>query len=150
MKSSLIKKLIQQWCVDKGRYGLTIPFLVGAEKEFGDVKEYNFEVLFKDLSNADTKYLISYCNDLKEYVIGLPKSESPPLNMLKHFGSIYINASELEDSKSLESLKDHIKDPYLNLIHQERYSKNMDTEKWGSFDQQEIVDLKNLTALHLD
>ncbi|RZL45284.1 MAG: hypothetical protein EOP00_17775 [Pedobacter sp.] len=58
-----------------------------------------------------------------------------------------INASELEDSKSLESLKDHIKDPYLNLIHQERYSKNMDTEKWGSFDQQEIVDKRVMDFL---
>ena len=76
------KKLINYWCNEKGRYGMTIPFLIGAERLS---REMTIKSLLTEIKESDSKFLISSCGDLDEYVIGTHKPEYAYINSLKNF-----------------------------------------------------------------
>lgn len=69
-------KLIIHWVKAKGRNGLTIPFIIGAEqfnKPDLSVEQISVWQLLTEIINSDTGDTITllYCTDIGEYVLGL-------------------------------------------------------------------------------
>jgi len=129
------KNLIDYWCNEKGRYGLTIPFLVGAERL---TREMTIESLLNEIKESDSKYLISSCGELNEYVIGIHKPEYAYINSLKQFDSIILNDSELEKVKTMEELIAKIEKEYQDLTENELYSKDYNSGKWTNFNNEDL------------
>jgi len=129
------EKLVNYWCNEKGGYGLTIPFLIGAERLS---KEMTIESLLLEINESDSKFLISSCGDLEEYVIGTHKPEYAYINSLKSFGSLIINDDELEKLKTMKELIEKMKNEYLEKTENELYSKNYDSGEWTAFEEDDI------------
>ncbi|MAN28094.1 MULTISPECIES: hypothetical protein [Mesonia] len=129
------KKLINYWCNEKGRYGMTIPFLIGAERLS---REMTIKSLLTEIKESDSKFLISSCGDLDEYVIGTHKPEYAYINSLKNFGSLIINDDELEKIKTMKELIEKMENEYLEKTENELYSKNYDSGEWTAFEDSDI------------
>jgi hypothetical protein len=80
-------KEIDIHCIENDRYGFTIPFLYDIEKTSG--REKSISDILEFLSKESKKYIITYCADLDEYVIGLHKREYSPIHMYNNFGNLY-------------------------------------------------------------
>ena len=91
-------------CIKNNRYGFTLPYLYEIEKDFG--REKSIKEILEFLSEESKEYIISYCADLDEYVIGLHKKES------------------------FQELVNFMSENYQSLIDNKTYSKNMDTNEW--------------------
>lgn len=134
MEKSLWRKLVYQWCEIDGRYGLTLPFLIGAEKEFGSGDGFDIDVLFKELQGSPQPYIISKCSDLDEYIVGLPKKEYPYLGSLTKYGSLYINSQDLDGLDSIDQIRMQLILLYEKPIGDNKYSKTIGFEEWTPFD----------------
>ena len=130
------EKLIKIWCEDKGRYGLTIPFLIGSERLNGEMTIGSF---LKEVVDSDMDYFISDCEDLDEYVIGLQKSEYAYLGSLKRIGFMVLNDSDLEHIENLEELVQIMENEYQGLIDNEYYSKDYDSGEWSNFNKKDFA-----------
>ena len=119
---------IKEHCVDNGRYGFTLPYLYKIELDSG--REKSIIEILKFLSEADSKYFISFCGDLQEYIIGLPKSESPPIFMYKNFGNLYYDDDKLGTFDSFEELSEYLTNLYQLYIDNKTFSKKMESLKW--------------------
>lgn len=121
-------KEIDIHCVDKDRYGFTLPYLykiemdAGREKSIGEILEF--------LANADKEYLISFCQDLKEYIIGLPKRESAPIHMYVNFGNLYYDQDVMGDFKTINELSKFFTEEYQQYIDNQTLSKDMESFEW--------------------
>lgn len=135
------EKLIYHWCNEKGRYGLTIPFLIGAERLS---RELTIESLLTEIKESNSKFLISSCGDLNEYVIGTHKHEYAYINSLKNFGSLIINDNKLEKIKTMEELIKKMENEYLEKTENKLYSKNYYSGEWTTFEDNDIELIKNL------
>jgi len=135
------ENLIENWCNDKGRYGLTIPFLVGAERLNG---EMTIGSLLQEIIDSDLMYFISSCGDLDEYVIGLQKPEYAYIDSLKKIGSLAINDSDLEDAQNIDELIAIMENEYQDFIDNGCYSKNYDTEEWADFDENDLAFIESV------
>ncbi|MFI1770220.1 hypothetical protein [Thalassobellus citreus] len=135
------KKLINYWCNKKGRYGLTIPFLIGAERLS---RELTIESLLIEIKESDSKYLISSCGDLDEYVIGIHKPEYAYINSLKNFESLIINDNKLEKVKTIDELIEIMENEYLEITENGLYSKNYDSGEWTSFNDSDMELIENI------
>lgn len=143
LKNTLWQTIINQWCTVYGRYGLTLPFIIGAEKEYGRGSAFTIKTLFIELQASQQPYVISQCSDLEEYIIGLPKTEYPYLGSLPKYGSLYINNQTLEDLASIEAIQGQLKFMYEKFILESKYSKSTESEKWISFTDADIKTIKN-------
>ncbi len=122
------KNLINNWCINN--YGLTIPYIVGKEIIGGN--DISIKNLLLEIDEDDEKYIISRCDELEEYIIGIHKPEYPPLSLLKNFGSLYIydKSEELDNFESFDSLCEFLIENYNQYIIAKTYSKNYDTKEW--------------------
>lgn len=78
---------IEIHCIENDRYGFTLPYLYEIEKDSG--REKSIKEILEFLSEENKEYIITYCDDLDEFVIGLPKREYSPIHMYKNFGNLY-------------------------------------------------------------
>mgnify|MGYP003677165225 CR=1 FL=1 len=134
------EQLINYWCDEKGRYGLTIPFLVGAERL---KREMTIESLFREIKESNSNYLISNCGDLNEYVIGTHKAEYAYINSLNKIDSLILNDNELEKVKTIEELIEKMEIEYQHLIENELYSKDYNSCEWMNFNDNDLELLNN-------
>jgi hypothetical protein len=141
-KFRLWHQLVDNWCLKDGKYGLTIPYLVEAERRYANRKDFVIEQLIDEVCDARQIYVISNCGDLDEYVIGLVRAEYPPVHLLKTFGNLAINDVELEKLNSVFELKQLLFDLYEKNIENLLVSKNYYTGEWSNFDQE---DQENIT-----
>jgi len=147
MEKSLWRNLIYLWCETKGKYGLTLPFLVGAEREFGRGEDFDISQLFKELQLASQPYCISRCDDLEEFIIGLPKREYPFLKSLQRYGSLYINTPFLEHLDSIGHIQEQLALIYEKYIELKKYSKNIGYDEWGYFDEYDEISIREAIEL---
>ena len=119
---------IHIYCVDNDRYGFTLPYLYKIERDAGRKKPIDEILLF--LSNAEKKYLISYCDDLEEYIVGLPKRESAPTHMYHNFGNLHYDQDSLGPFDSIEELSKYLTDEYQCYIDNKTFSKKIETLDW--------------------
>jgi hypothetical protein len=134
-------KLIDYWCNE--HYGLTLPFIVGAEQLMAKRENYDIEKLLEEIKDSDNNYVITLCSDLEEHIIGTHKKEYPPFGSLKNYGSLFLYDTELENEKDFSSLNKYLSDKYSNYIMDGNFSKNYYTEKWCSFDEEDLINLNH-------
>lgn len=115
-------------CNENDRYGFTLPYLYEIEKESG--REKSIEEILEFLKEESKEYIISYCADLDEYVIGLHKKEYSPIHMYKNFGNLYYDQDAIGEKKSFQELVNFMSEHYQSQIDNKTYSKNMDTNEW--------------------
>lgn len=138
-------QLIYDWCVKEGKYGLTIPYLVGACEIVEPENKFKIESLLKEINQKEfeQKVIISYCNDLDEYIVGFRVENYPSFDSMKKYDNLYLWDNDLEQKDSLESVINYLIDRYESKINEGHYSKDYYTLKWSGFDELEIVKIKN-------
>jgi hypothetical protein len=142
--NNFFPELLEYCCEQNGRYGYSIPFLIGAERYVTNNVEYSIMDLLVDLKISEKKYFISNCNDLDKIIIGHHKSEYPYFGDLKNYESIYINGIEfLENTKNFEEFTKCIIDKYSSLVEEELFSKNYYTNNWGKLSDSDILEIVN-------
>ncbi|NQU32418.1 MAG: hypothetical protein HQ521_04220 [Bacteroidetes bacterium] len=119
---------IDDLCIKQDRYGFTIPYLYKIEKNNNREKSIN-EIL-KFLSEQTKSYIITYCDDLEEFVIGLHKREYAPLHMYQSYGQLHYDQDKIIGMNSFEDLVSFMENRYQARIDQETFSKNPDTKNW--------------------
>ncbi|TXD82932.1 hypothetical protein ESY86_11850 [Subsaximicrobium wynnwilliamsii] len=140
------KNLIDFWCNEKGRYGLTVPFLVGAERL---TRRTTIKSLLNEINESDSDFIISNCGDLDEYVVGTHKPEYAYINTLKRFDSLILNDNELAKAKTIKELIEKVENKYKYLIENGLYSKDYNSGKWTAFNNEdlELIKLNELSKL---
>ena len=119
---------IYEHCVVNDLYGFTIPYLY--KIEFDADRTKSISEILDFFTKADEKYLISYCDELDEYIIGLPKRESAPINMYSNFGNLHYDQDSLQKFESINTLSEYLTQEYQIRIDKKTYSKNFETKKW--------------------
>lgn len=123
----MIKEIDIQ-CIENDGYGFTLPYIYKVEMDAGRNK--TIAEILQYLYNAEKKYLISYCHDLQEYIIGLPKRESAPIYMYYNFGNLHYDRDMLGVFESIEELSNYFTNEYQSYIDDKTFSKNIDTLDW--------------------
>lgn len=145
-------KLIKYWCKDLGRYGLTIPFLIG----FVRLERKNPEITILSLldeiqtTRIAKEILISHCDDLDEYVVGLNKAEYPNIKSLPRMGGFVINSDILEKYTNVAELMEFLSGIYLDKVKQSKYSKEYGTENWSDFTENDLSIIRKFIVLEND
>ncbi|EKT4502337.1 hypothetical protein [Flavobacterium psychrophilum] len=140
----VIPKLIDYSCEQQGRYGFSIPFLIGAERYVTKNNDYSINDLLNDLKNSEIKYFISNCKELDEIIIGHHKTEYPHFADLKNYNSVYINDIDfLENTVNFQELINCITELYSCKIENELFSKNYYTRKWSNLTDSDITEIEN-------
>lgn len=121
-------KEIDIHCIENGRYGFTLPYLYEIEKSSG--REKSIEEILEFLSEENKEYIIIYCTDLDEFVIGLHKKEYSPIHMYNNFGNLYYDQDIIGEKESFQELVNFMSKNYQSQIDNKTYSKNMDTNEW--------------------
>lgn len=129
-------KLIYSWCrkrKPKG-YGLTLPFLVGAT-DLTSVSE-----LLDDIRSRQTpeKVIIRFCQDRQEYVLSLDDVLHPVSTHLSGENNLLYDDDYIESIKLFSKVVDYISEKYSAPINQGLYSKNMKTNEWEVFSEEDI------------
>ena len=135
------ENLIENWCNNQGRYGLTIPFLVGTEQLNRDI---TISSLLQEIADSDLNYFISGCADLNEYVIGLQKVEYAYLGSLRKLGALVLNDNDFDDVENLNELIQMMENEYQNLINNGCFSKNYDSGEWSGFDNDDLAFIESI------
>lgn len=138
-------KIIDYWCESQERFGLTIPYLVGVERIFAGRTDFNNKDLLSEINDSkfDKKYIISFCGDLAEYVIGLDRPEYPYIKSLPHFDSLVVNDPDLE-KKNLDELSDYLDELYHYKIDEELFSIDYCSLEWSKFNLDEIKEITEI------
>lgn len=119
---------IDNLCLVQGRYGYTIPYLYKIELD--NNQEKSIAEILKYLSKQPKAYLITYCKELDEYIIGLHKHEYSPIYMYRNFENLYYDQDQIGELKSLDDLIVFMENKYQKRIDQKTFSKNIDTKAW--------------------
>jgi len=146
MESYYFPLLIDYWCNATGRYGLSFPFLVGAEQLVTGKDDFNITTLLEELKNSDSGYVLSFCDDLGEYIIGLHKREYPYMGQLKRYDGLIINNATLEELQSFGELDSFINDLYAEYIIEGNFSKNIDSGQWQYFTAEDLEVIETAKA----
>ncbi len=154
--TEFIKKLIINWCEERGKYGITLPYMVGAIRLKTGNEKYSAEDFFNDIPNVELDVVISICNELGskyEYIIGTFTREYSEASCYKK-EPVYLNGNIESKEKSLidndyQYLISFLTEKYSDKIEQEIYSKNpiesgSEIYKWGEFTEEEINTIKGI------
>lgn len=120
-------KEIDDHCINNGKYGFTIPYLHKIEKDAG--REKSISNIIEFFTTAEKKYIITYCSDLQEYIIGLPKKEQGPIHFYENFGNLHYDDEKLRELKSLSDLIAFMENKYQIRIDAGTFSK-IDEYTW--------------------
>ncbi len=141
-ETPLWQRLIETHCIEKGRYGFTIPFLVGAERQFSR-PDFDINTLFNEIKESNKQIIISNCADLDEYILGFHKREYSNINDLSRYKSLYVNSEKLEEFKDYLELLIYLKNKYDKIIDENKYSIDYDTKKWEAFNEKDLITIRN-------
>ncbi|NHM03730.1 hypothetical protein [Flavobacterium celericrescens] len=119
---------IYSHCIQNDRYGFTIPYLYKIEKD--NNREKSIEEILEYLSKSEAFYIISKCNDLDEYIIGLHKKEYAPISYYAHFNNLLYDQEVLGFFESFQELSSFLTKEYQKYIDKGQYSKNIETLNW--------------------
>ncbi|MDL2228573.1 hypothetical protein LJC30_06780 [Odoribacter sp. OttesenSCG-928-L07] len=120
--------LIYDWCRKNKRYGLTIPFLIGA------TKLSSIENLLNEINDTETpeQILFCYCDDLSEYILGLND-----INSCECYNNLYYDKS-INNIEILSKLIYLLNDQYSEIIDKGLFSKNLSTGVWEPYTKNDI------------
>ncbi|WP_294184259.1 hypothetical protein [uncultured Sphingobacterium sp.] len=110
-------------CIIHGRYGFTIPYIFNAYNS--NYNSENLSEILRRFVNAPKSYIVTFCSDLQEFILGLHKpSEQAPLQHYSNFGNLYYDDSILGHFSKEENLIAFLTEKYLPIIQEKKYSKN--------------------------
>ncbi|WP_405382320.1 hypothetical protein [Maribacter sp. LLG6340-A2] len=146
MEKSLWFKILYYWCFKKNPIGsgLTIPFLIGVEKEFGRGQNFETNDLLNEFYLIQVIYSITIrnCQNINMIVCCLDILNNQEKEYYKNFGSIYLEVNDYNDLKTFEDFKLKVKSEYIDYIQQNNYSINNGI--WGGFTD---IDLKTIEKI---
>ena len=119
---------IYSHCIINDKYGFTIPYLYKIEKD--NNREKSIEEILQYLSKSDTAYIISKCNDLDEFIIGLHKKEYAPISFYANFNNLYYDSEALGYFETFKELSYFLTSEYQKYIDKGQFSKNIETLNW--------------------
>ncbi len=135
-------KVLYYWCYQKTPLGsgLTIPFLIGVEREFGRGENFNVSDLIDEFISISAEFslVIGNCDEIGTEVCSLEILNTQEKEYLKSFGSLYLTSSDYRDIEELDELKDEFKKDY-QIIDKEYSITN---GQWSDFsiDDMEIIE----------
>ena len=144
MKQYFWQKLIENWCDKLGRYGLTLPYIIGAYRLF--TPNFTIKELIEEInnSNSERKVILSFCDDLNKLILGYHKNNYPPINQLKSMGSILIWNDDLEKIDKLSELIIELEEKFDEKIINKQFSKDIENHIWKDFDESEQIEIENI------
>ena len=125
--------------------GLSIPFLVGAEIQYGINSNFSTDDLLLQFSKMNSKYAISirYCDTIGELVCCLEEfAEEETKSHQKRFGNLVLIADYFNQTKTLDHVLLLVEKDFMPLIKKEKYSVSYG--KWSSFSQNDVSMITNL------
>lgn len=121
-------KEIDFHCIEKDKYGFTLPYLYKIERDSSGEK--SITDLLALFTTAEKKYVITYCSDLDEYVLGLPKKENAPIHMYNNFGNLHYDQDKLGNFDTFEQLAEFMAIEYQIRVDENTFSKNIESKIW--------------------
>lgn len=125
--------------------GLSIPFLVGAELQFGANDNFSTDDLILAFIEMDSEYVIAIrdCNDIGELVCCLEEHTSEESKYYKkRFGSLVLISPYFNEIKSLDQLLWQIDKDYMPLIEQRKFS--ISKGNWNAFSKKDVAMIENI------
>lgn len=137
-------KVLYYWCYEKTPVGsgLTIPFLIGVERNFGRGKGFDASDLIYEFASLSSEHsiIIEDCNDIGNEVCRLEILEIQEKEYYrKSFGSLYLPSAEYKDIQSLDELRIMFSRDYQ--INDKEYSINRG--QWGDFNSEDLEIIEN-------
>jgi len=150
MKGSLWFRLLHYWSYKRIPIGsgLTIPFLVGAERMFLDhANPFSIRNLIEEFVNSyEVGYDISIrqCNNIGTLVCCLEELEEDEKMYAENIGNLFLFANELIELTTINTLSEYLEKRFNGFINNNEYSSM--AGKWMVFSQDDINTIKK--ALH--
>lgn len=120
---------LKHHCIILGKYGFTLPYLYQIEANANRTKSIAEILNFISIQNE--VYIIKYCSELEEYILGLHKKEEDAnIEWYNNFGSLLYDQGLLGNFNSFQGLIKSMEKMYQHRIDEHTYSKNIDTLKW--------------------
>jgi hypothetical protein len=143
MKCYYWKVLLTEWR-RKGHDGLTIPFLIGAQKYFTgfDNRQGIKDLVVNIAKNKDLDVYIGYCMTIKELILGIrsgPKLKIAGNHVILDDGNIsnlFLTKFVEDLGTSLDEITNTLIEKYKPLIDDKQYSINQTI--WGSYTSEEM------------
>ena len=133
--------ILYHWCYNRIPLGsgLTVPFLIGFEREYGGNSNYSTDDLLKEFKNLDNGYIISirYCDDIGAYVCCLDEKYLViERKYYKSFDSLFFNKKEYATEAVFDDVLTNFRDRYMDIIKDKGYSYNMG--EWTNFTKEDM------------
>ena len=138
-------KLIDYWVNVRNRTGLSIPFLIGVNKQFIDSSleiDEAISELFDDIVDSDMPQIVSlfYCGQVQEIVLGLDDKGGigRELRFFNQTGepTLVVANGLFNNDSSIEKIKAKLTDEYLLVIQSNNFSKNKG--RWTAFTDDDL------------
>lgn len=148
MEQNIWIDLVKKFCDDikgEGRYGFTIPFIVGLEKEKNNRFDFTITDVFRDIKENEDELILSYCKELGEvgeFIIGKHKKEYPPIQQLNKVGSILTYDDSLDNLNSINEIITVLEERYYDKIENSLFSIN--GTQWSYFTAEDEKLIKKL------
>jgi hypothetical protein len=141
---SLWYTLLRFWCLKQIPlgHGLTIPFLLGAEKYFGG-RELSISQLFDEMINypriEGQFFTIKYCDQIDEIIIGIDELTDLELKYYRDLKGIILLHDD-QEFQNHEDLLKYLTKKYFPTITSNEFSKTQG--KWSEFHDDDIAWIK--------
>ncbi|MGJ8743264.1 hypothetical protein [Polaribacter sp.] len=146
MEDYIWYKVLYYWCVTKEPVGsgLTIPFLIGVEKEFGRGEDYKIHDLLSEFHSIEGDYSITIrnCQNINMDVCCLDILNSQEKEYFENFGSIFLQVDDYSDLDSFDDFKKAVSSEYIHYIREGNYSIN--NAQWSGFTDFDLDLINNI------
>ncbi len=131
--------LVEYWCRNRKRYGLTIPFVIGSIGNI-DIKELLLEI---SQTKCPEIVFLRFCGDLKEYILSFDEGLSSCSDRLKSFDNLFIYDDNdiIEKMNSIDELANFFDERYSKYILENKFSLNSNHE-WIDYTEEDNWRLK--------
>ena len=143
MKKSSWFKLLYYWSylrVPNGS-GLTIPFLIGAERKSSNHNDhFSIRNLIDELVHShEIRYEISIrqCNTIGTLVCSLDELVDDEKSDAMNIGNLYLFANELSELSTVEALSEYLAINFDEFIEKDQYS--IERGKWTHFSIDDMI-----------
>lgn len=146
MEDYLWYTILHYWCNTKqpNGSGLSIPFLIGLEKEFGRGKNYEIKNLLTEFHSIQGTYSITIrnCTNINMDVCCLDILNEQERAYYQNFGSIYLEVNDYIESKTFNDFILTVKSEYIGYVDQKHYSIN--NGLWSYFIDADLKMINNI------
>lgn len=138
--------VLHYWCFRKDPIGsgLSIPFLIGVEREFGRGEDYHIEDLISELNsiNSELSITIRYCSNIDMDVCCLDELTNQEKKYYKSIDSIFLAVDDYDELKTFKEFQSVVKSEYLDYVERGNYSIN--NGKWSGFTDDDLLLINNI------